>query len=156
MYCSNCGAKVNENAVVCVKCGAAVNRNNVQTINNAYLEPSQKNTSGAATASLVLGIIGLVIGVITFIIFMLYYEYAVGNYKHSYYNYFYTFGSKQTEMLITSVSMMFLPGVLSIIGLPLGIFSKIKENKGAKIAGIILNIITLILSIIPIVLATIM
>lgn len=26
MYCSNCGAEVNDNAVVCVKCGCAVNR----------------------------------------------------------------------------------------------------------------------------------
>lgn len=26
MYCSNCGAEVNENAVVCVKCGCAVGR----------------------------------------------------------------------------------------------------------------------------------
>lgn len=25
MYCSNCGAEVNENAVVCIKCGCAVN-----------------------------------------------------------------------------------------------------------------------------------
>lgn len=25
MFCSNCGAEVNENAVVCVKCGCAVN-----------------------------------------------------------------------------------------------------------------------------------
>ena len=26
MYCSNCGAEVNDNAVVCVKCGCAVNQ----------------------------------------------------------------------------------------------------------------------------------
>ena len=26
MFCSNCGAEVNENAVVCVKCGCAVNK----------------------------------------------------------------------------------------------------------------------------------
>ena len=26
MFCSNCGAEVNDNAVVCVKCGCAVNR----------------------------------------------------------------------------------------------------------------------------------
>ena len=25
MYCSNCGAQINDNAVVCVKCGCAVN-----------------------------------------------------------------------------------------------------------------------------------
>ena len=26
MYCSNCGAEINDKAVVCVKCGCAVNR----------------------------------------------------------------------------------------------------------------------------------
>lgn len=26
MYCSNCGAEVNDNAVVCIKCGCAVNQ----------------------------------------------------------------------------------------------------------------------------------
>ena len=26
MFCSNCGAEVNDNAVVCVKCGCAVNK----------------------------------------------------------------------------------------------------------------------------------
>ena len=30
MYCSYCGAEINDNAVVCVKCGCAVNRPNVQ------------------------------------------------------------------------------------------------------------------------------
>lgn len=28
MFCSNCGAEVNDNAVVCVKCGCAVNKPN--------------------------------------------------------------------------------------------------------------------------------
>lgn len=26
MYCSNCGAEINDNAVVCIKCGCAVNK----------------------------------------------------------------------------------------------------------------------------------
>lgn len=32
MYCSNCGAEINDNAVVCVKCGCAVKRQEPQTI----------------------------------------------------------------------------------------------------------------------------
>ena len=32
MYCSNCGAEINDNAVVCVKCGCAVKRQESQTI----------------------------------------------------------------------------------------------------------------------------
>ena len=31
MYCSNCGAQVNENAVVCIKCGCAVNGGHMGT-----------------------------------------------------------------------------------------------------------------------------
>ena len=30
MYCSNCGAEVNDNAVVCVKCGCAIYRPEVK------------------------------------------------------------------------------------------------------------------------------
>lgn len=30
MYCSNCGAYVNDNAVVCVRCGCAINRPGTQ------------------------------------------------------------------------------------------------------------------------------
>ena len=35
MYCSNCGAQVNDNAVVCVKCGCAVNRPTPATVNGS-------------------------------------------------------------------------------------------------------------------------
>lgn len=31
MYCSNCGAEINDNAVVCVKCGCAVKKQESQT-----------------------------------------------------------------------------------------------------------------------------
>lgn len=36
MYCSNCGAQVNENAAVCLSCGVAVNNSN---INNPQVVP---------------------------------------------------------------------------------------------------------------------
>lgn len=32
MYCSKCGAEINDNAVVCVKCGCAVKKQESQTI----------------------------------------------------------------------------------------------------------------------------
>lgn len=35
MYCSNCGAEINDNAVVCVKCGCAVNKSIQVTINGS-------------------------------------------------------------------------------------------------------------------------
>ena len=34
MFCSNCGAEINDNAVVCVKCGCAVNRPQVNIVIN--------------------------------------------------------------------------------------------------------------------------
>lgn len=33
MYCSNCGAEVNDNAVVCIKCGCAVNQPKMPSVN---------------------------------------------------------------------------------------------------------------------------
>lgn len=32
MYCSNCGAEINDNAVVCVKCGCAVKKDDPRQI----------------------------------------------------------------------------------------------------------------------------
>ena len=34
MFCRNCGAEINDNAVICVKCGCAVN-NQVHAINGS-------------------------------------------------------------------------------------------------------------------------
>ena len=34
MFCSNCGAEVSDNAVVCVKCGCAVNQPKNAVVNN--------------------------------------------------------------------------------------------------------------------------
>ena len=33
MYCANCGAEINDNAVVCVKCGCAVNAPKAKAVN---------------------------------------------------------------------------------------------------------------------------
>ena len=35
MYCSNCGAEINDNAVVCVKCGCAVKR--LEQVSHSFL-----------------------------------------------------------------------------------------------------------------------
>ena len=35
MYCSNCGAEINDNAVVCVKCGCAVNKPTPAVVNGS-------------------------------------------------------------------------------------------------------------------------
>lgn len=42
MFCSNCGAEIHENAVVCVKCGCAVNGAS-QTVKTFDLNKSSKD-----------------------------------------------------------------------------------------------------------------
>lgn len=43
MYCTNCGAEINDNAVVCVKCGCSVSNSNSN--NNQKVAPVDPNTS---------------------------------------------------------------------------------------------------------------
>ena len=163
MFCKNCGTKVDSGAKFCINCGAAIKKDVSE--NNIVSEPEvknapkevvhqvQKNSSGIATASLVLGIIGISIGVIMFIIFMLYYAYNMQVQSSNIRDYmYYDSNSRMYETLYGAIGMMLLPGLLSLIGLPLGIFAKSKFNKGSKIAGIILNTITIVLCAIAIVL----
>ena len=60
-YCSNCGADVNENAVVCVKCGAAINVNN-------SLQNSNSNSNGFEKSSMILGIVAIIFGAISLVL----------------------------------------------------------------------------------------
>jgi uncharacterized membrane protein YvbJ len=60
MYCPKCGAQNAEGNKICSQCGAAL----TETISPAAAQPTMVDTrtSGMATASLVLGIIGIFIG----------------------------------------------------------------------------------------------
>ena len=58
MYCSNCGAKFNEEENYCANCGKLINEHKPITIGN--------NNEGARSASIVLGILSLV-GIFIFI-----------------------------------------------------------------------------------------
>lgn len=140
-YCSNCGEQIDEKAVICVKCGVPVNNNmNVApSYNHAPVQPKQGN--GAATASLVLGIIGIIAAFITLIIAICIFAYHKNYTVYDYYSYsaFETSAKIGVCILLTT-----LPGILSLIGLPLGCFCK---KGGPKIAGIVLNAITLVMCI---------
>lgn len=138
-YCSNCGEQIDEKAVVCVKCGVPVssvssvtNENNIAPVNN--------NKSGAATASMVLGILGIIAAVISLII-------TIGLVAFSSSIFYDGYGSYTTEITLTKIIMscilVVIPGILSLIGLPLGIFCK--RGSGSKIAGIILNAISILI-----------
>lgn len=119
-FCSNCGEKLHENADFCVKCGVAI-RNNIN-------KPKQEGR-GCGIASLILGISGLIQGVFSAFIFMC----LVLDGDFFYFE----------EKIIFGFFFLFTPTVLSIIGLPLGISSRNKNNNGINLTGIILNLITL-------------
>ena len=61
MYCSNCGQKVDDNAVVCVNCGCAINKPA-----NTKKEHGESKALLGVIAALFLGLIGLLIGVLAY------------------------------------------------------------------------------------------
>ena len=145
-FCSNCGEKIDERAVVCPKCGVPVNGESMIQTTSA-----PKQGHGAATASLVLGIIGLIAGVISVIVAAVLAFFAFGfTSEYSSYDYYSTVSAVDSAVRIGScIAVVFIPGILSLIGLPLGCFCR---KGGPKIAGIVLNTITLVLCIADIVL----
>ena len=149
-YCSNCGEQIDEKAVICVKCGVPVNSSNQASNNYNQTNVAPKQGHGAATASLILGILGLIAAAITLIIaiciFVYYRNYSV-------YDYDYYYGAvsaiESSVKIGICILLSALPGILSLIGLPLGCFCK---KGGPKIAGIVLNTITLAICVIQVVL----
>ena len=141
VFCPNCGAEVDPNAVVCVKCGVALKKTDTTS--------NQPAKSGAATASMVLGIIAIVFAVITFFIaggISVAKEKSLGLslYANTY----------QSEMIATAIGVVFLPGILSIIGFILALASRGKVKNSANSAGLALNIITIILCVIQFMMIT--
>ena len=134
-YCSNCGAEVNENAAVCVKCGFALKTNEVSSIGNAQQQSSN--------ASMILGILAVIFGAIAFILTIAVQSYLTTTYQGRIQRLANDFESTRIGLMILFVTV---PGILSIIGFILGLTNKVKG--GAKTAGIVLNAIALILSII--------
>lgn len=130
-YCSNCGSEINENAVVCLSCGAAVNRD----IN------SHSNYRGeqGSRVSMILGIIAVVFASISlFISFCVFMSYQIE-------------GPVSSQELMSLKYCMYIltipvPSILSVIGLILGLYDRAKT--GYKVAGISLNIASLVILII--------
>ena len=144
-FCSNCGEKIDERAVVCPKCGVPVNGESmIQTTSTS------KQGHGAATASLVLGIIGLIAGVISVIVAICVYAFYTGVSAYDAYRTYAAYSTVDNSVrIVITILVSLIPGILSLIGLPLGCFCR---KGGPKVAGIVLNIITLVLVIADIVL----
>lgn len=127
-FCSNCGKEINENAVICVNCGVAVNN----MVSNKKKTPGK----GLGIASMVLGIIAIFYGMIS--ILMSTVLLMAGEYFYF------------EEKIIVSIVFNFLPFILSIIGISLGLGSISKVKSGMNITGIILNTITIIVCILSV------
>ncbi len=152
MYCSNCGEKVQEGAAFCAHCGNSLKKeSNVNSTNNAPVMVPSVPGHGTATASMVLGILAIIAGVITFFIAVGFSAYM----DHSHADLFgYFSNTYDSEIMITAISVIFLPAVLSIIGFCLAISSRGKIKNGANTAGLVLNIITILLCIAEFVMIT--
>ena len=142
MYCSNCGEKVQDGASFCANCGNALKGEKQNLTNNSSNVTIQSVPgSGTAIASMVLGIIAIIAGVITFFIAMGMSTYM--DLSHSVHEII--SNTYHSELMITAISVIFLPAVLSIIGICLAIGSRGKIKNGANTAGIVLNLITIFL-----------
>lgn len=127
-FCTNCGNKIDENAIVCVKCG-------VPTDN--YPIKKKIPGRGLGIAGMVLGIIGTYYSVIYFIISFIMFI------SQTY---------VENEAIMLAIIFNFWPIVIGIVGLCLPI-AAIKQNKlKITMAGIILNIATLFISFVGIIL----
>lgn len=138
-YCSNCGAEINENAVVCVKCGAALNVNNSLQNNNI-------NYNALAKSSMILGIVAIIFGAISLVLALCVNYYLTGTFEGRIERYATDFATTKIGLYILLIPV---PAILSIIGFLFGIFNKNKSNS--KTVGIVLNAITIAICIIEII-----
>lgn len=129
-FCSNCGEKLNENAVFCVKCGVATN-----SVITPEVKPKQTG-KGLGIASMVLGIIATFESICSLFIFVC--LIAAGEYFLAY------------EKMIFGFIFLMVPVTLLVIGGALGIASVCKIKNGITLTGLILNSVSLILCLLSI------
>ena len=143
-YCSNCGKELKEGADICLNCGVLINKQP-----NHFYSKQQKNKipgNGMSIAGMVLGIIAAVWTFFELI--------AVGGIPESLSNIAYS-----TNYYVSLSYLYFWFGfgytlfslIPSIVGLPFSIVGLIKHKSGKNISGTILNIVSLLVSIIMII-----
>ena len=127
-FCSNCGSQLKENADICVNCGIMINQNYKPT---KIKVPGK----GMSIAGMVLGIIGIFMNFcdITEVISM---HFNIS----SFYDYY--------ESFADAIFDVFLFLGVSITGLVLSAVSRTKIKNGFNITGLILNPISIFLTII--------
>ena len=150
-FCTNCGTKVEENSAFCVNCGAPLKAKQEEVMTRDETSSVATQTmpvkSGAATASMVLGIIAIIVGLITFLISVSVTAYMSSSVSYRLYNTY----SNSSENIAVAIGIVFLPAVLSIIGFSLALGSRGKVKNGANTAGLVLNIITIVLCVLQVI-----
>lgn len=142
-YCPKCGYELMEGSSFCAKCGYSVEINQGYSIKKTQnIENNEKKSSGASKASLILGIIAIVFSLISVFIAIGISGYYIQSVHSNSLNYH----QELTYFKIGAyVLLLPIPGILSIIGFFVGLGSRTKD--GLKIAGMILNLISILLCI---------
>lgn len=127
-FCTNCGSKLKENADICLNCGIIINKK--------YKEKNIKIPGRSMSiAGMILGIVAIFMNLcdLTEVISMILKI-------TSFYSYY--------ESFADSIFDVFLFLGVSITGLVLSVVSRRKTQNGFNIAGLILNLISILLTII--------
>lgn len=145
MFCKKCGKKIENVDMFCPKCGTPTNEAEVPaqgSVQPAYYpnpygqyEKPKTPGNGLSIAGMVLGIVGLVYALITLLAIMdKDFEFKILEYRG--------------EVIPFAIGVIFIQSALSCTGLPLSISGMTKKISGKNVAGLILNSITIILSIV--------
>ena len=142
MFCKKCGKKVDEADTFCPRCGTPTNDTVApvqgppmyyQNQYGGYAAPKVPG-NGASIAGMVLGIIGLVYALITMMALMSPdFEVEILEYRG--------------RVIPFAVGVILIQTTLSCTGLPLSISGMRKRTNGKNVSGLILNSITIVLSI---------
>ena len=130
MYCSNCGKKVDEKAVVCVGCGCAL-KSNIVTNNN----------NGRGIASMVLGILAVLYCIIVF---------STMNELETEIYYLYD----NAEIVGYIIGTILIQSVLAIVGICLSLTERKNNKNGFNTSGLFLTLISFVMIIIQFIMIT--
>lgn len=133
-YCSNCGKELKENADICLNCGRLIEKKE-EIIPKIKVKVPRK---GISITGMILGIIAIVWSAIEVISLGSIIEYIELN------NFYFDTEIKLMAYVFGYTLFSFIP---SLIGFILSSFGFMKHKSGFNITGLVLNSISLIVSI---------
>lgn len=156
MFCKKCGKKLTEDVVFCPDCGTPTGEGATPPTPQAqpvppmqpmppqgmpaypgygYYQKPKLPGNGLAVAGMVLGIIAIAYAFITILAL------TTDDFKRDVILY-------RSEIGYYAFGVILVQSVLALVGLPLSITGRVKTKNGKALAGIILNSVTIIISII--------